>query len=127
MRLNENGYRFYVQWEQVRRSGAYYVRPVYLIVWLTFSGIVIFCLTKTKKRILSAAILGMLIVAIPQVCINRAHFNTSNSMIQTQSGIGKPLYLRQLEWGIYVQKYETNADEEAKNTSWDDKWRLGRS
>lgn len=96
-------------------GGAYYVRPVYLIVWLAFSGMAITYMIRTKKWTLSVALLGMLIVAMPQICINKVHFNTYSPMIQTQSGVGKSLYLRQLEWGIYVQKYESNMDEAAKN------------
>lgn len=92
-------------------GGAYYVRPVYLITWIAFAGIMLFEVIRTKKWILLFGVIGIFLIAMPQVCINHKHFNTWSPMIQTQLHFGESLYLSQLEWGVSMQKYETNIDD----------------
>lgn len=98
-------------------AGAYYIRPVYLIVWIALMCFSFGCIVKTKKRVLLYMILGMLFIAMPQIRINRAHFNTYSPMVQTQVDRGESLYLSQLKWGIIMQKYETNIDKSVKDVS----------
>lgn len=56
------------------------------------------------------AIVGMLIISMPQICIHQKNFGTCSPMIQTQLEFGDSLYLSQLKWEISIQKYETNED-----------------
>lgn len=109
-----------VVWKQVLYAigmglalgGAYYVRPIYLIVWIAVGGMSFIIMCRKKKWIFLFAFLGMLIVAMPQIYINQKHFETYSPMIQTHlnSDESMSLYLNQLRWGIYMQKYETNVD-----------------
>lgn len=66
---------------------------------------------QDKKWILLFGIFRMLFIAMPQAGINYKHFNTWSPMIQTQLDLGESLHLSQLEWGISMQKYETNIDD----------------
>ena len=97
-------------------GGAYYIRPIYLIVWIVLGGIILISAVKKGRRILLLSIVGMLIIMMPQICINQKNFGTYSPMIQTQfeSG-GTSLYLAQLKAGIRVQKYETSMDDSAED------------
>jgi len=95
-------------------AGAYYIRPVYLSAIIGFAIIAGYFIFKRKKYILICSIIGMIFIAFPQIIINHTYFNTISPMIQTEIEYkGQSLYLQQLNWGISIQKYETNMDLEA--------------
>ena len=87
---------------------AYYVRPIYLstyVVLIIFSTI---RSVKNKKIDILFMLLASIIVAVPQIIINKASFCTYSPLIQTQIQFGESLYLQQLFWGVGMQRYETN-------------------
>lgn len=96
-------------------GGAYYVRPVYLIVWIVLGGMILINVFHAGKGVMLFSIAGMLIISMPQICINKRNFDTYSPMIQTQLEYGESLYLSQLKWGISMQKYETSIDSSAVN------------
>lgn len=101
---------FYAVCIGISLGGAYYVRPIYFIIWILFGGIILISVFKERKWVLLFSIVGMLIVSAPQIYINQKNFGTYSPMIQTQLFYGGSLYLNQLKWGISTQKYETNVD-----------------
>ena len=106
-------------------AGAYYVRPVYLIGIVGFMIVAGYFMIRKKKYVLLYSLIGMIMIAVPQVMINHIHFHTYSPLIQTETAYkGKSLYLQQLNWGIMVQKYETNLDlqtYESPSMSFEDK------
>lgn len=91
---------------------AYEIRPIYLICII---GILLYyiyySITKNYKNLLLiiSLLLGIFLVALPQMIINKYNFNVISPMIQTELFYnGQSLYLMQLSWGITTQKYETN-------------------
>jgi len=95
------------------------VRPSYLIVFPFFIVWVLFYYLHEKKlkiehtliRLISI-IVGIVIIYIPQIAINNEHFGTLSPLIQTQFAYGDGLFMQQLNWGIEIQKYETNVGPE---------------
>jgi hypothetical protein len=56
----------------------------------------------------AATIIGAIVVMLPQVLINRANAATWSPLVSTGFGAGgQNLYLRQLTWGLRIQRYET--------------------
>ncbi|MBD2723447.1 hypothetical protein [Hymenobacter armeniacus] len=56
----------------------------------------------------AALALGMAIVLWPQVIINTTHFGVASPLVLTTKPGTPSLYLTQLKWGLWYQKYETN-------------------
>lgn len=55
----------------------------------------------------SMIVLGITITCIPQLLINLVHFDILSPLPQTQLFYGGNLFLKQLSWGIEIQRYET--------------------
>lgn len=108
---------FYGVWIGIFLGGAYYIRPIYLSAIIGTLIIGLYLIRKKKRYYLLYSVIGLIFVALPQIWINHTYFNTYSPMIQTESEYdGQSLYLQQLNWGIQVQKYETNLDLEAYNS-----------
>lgn len=102
---------FYGGMVGVSLAAAYYIRPVYLIGIIGFIIIVAYFIVSRKKYVFLCSFLGMILVSYLQIRINQTHFDTNSPFIQTETAYeGKSLYLQQLNWGMMVQKYETNLD-----------------
>lgn len=87
-------------------AGAYYIRPIYLIS-LVIIGIYLL-IKRDIKRLLMIG-LGIFIIGFPQLWINIKNFDLYSFFIPTQIIYnGRSLYLQQLFWGVFVQRYETN-------------------
>lgn len=97
-------------------TGLLVLRPLYLVATLLLGvALVATTLRPPRPRLLARLALfagGAVLVAIPQVQINRAHFGTSSPLPQTSRYPGRDLFLQQLSWGIRMQRYETNVSEE---------------
>lgn len=82
--------------------------PFYLICLLhSIEGI------SNKFKSLCFAFIGFLITVAPQWYINHFNFNSNTWFVPTQASQatgGKSLLLMQLNWGLSIQKYETNID-----------------
>ena len=95
-------------------AATYFFRPVYLVSLVIAGIIVIIDMVRAKKMIYVSFFAGVILVAVPQMLINHHNFDTWSPVVQTQLFYedDKSLFLKQLEWGITVQKYETNLDTE---------------
>lgn len=96
-------------------AATYYFRPAYsLTLFLIF--IVYILILVIDKNIFSFAkillfVLGLYLIAIPQFIINSKNYQIISPTIQTQLFYkGEDLGIKQLMWGIQLQKYETNID-----------------
>lgn len=91
------------------------IRPIFLIAVLLFLGMVLvelfsskaLRLRKSGKIILLS--LGLIIGSLPQMYVNYFNNNTISPLVQTSKNSKIDLFLQQLKWGIYYQKYEANA------------------
>jgi hypothetical protein len=91
------------------------IRPSYLI---TLPVIFIWCIYFYRKELslglgsilirLACILIGLILVYIPQIAINKSQFGTLSPFVQTQRSIGNDLFMLQLGSGIEIQKYETN-------------------
>jgi hypothetical protein len=96
---------------------AYYaalnIRPAFIITTpFYFLALLVSSWKKylTKEGVL-LIVLGFLVVALPQWIINMNNFGTLSFFVPTgksESTGGKSLYLMQLNWGLSIEKYETN-------------------
>lgn len=90
------------------------IRPVYLILVPFIAGLVV--LSKGQNQIWSfhkhflPFLIGFCLISLPQFLINYQNLGLMSPFMQSQFG-GRSLYLAQLEWGIKMQKYETNIGE----------------
>ncbi|MFC5271979.1 hypothetical protein [Adhaeribacter terreus] len=86
-------------------------RPVYLIVVPVMLGLVVLSGGRNGIRSLQKHFLpfliGFCLVSLPQFLINQQHLGVHSPFMQTKYQ-GRNLYLAQLEWGLKIQKYETN-------------------
>ncbi len=90
---------------------AYYARPIYLAVILGFFALMLYSIVFEKKLSLLFLLIGLGIAAFPQMLINHTHFHTWSPLVLTaEEGAEMSLYLQQLNWGLVMQKYETNMD-----------------
>lgn len=92
-------------------AAAYYIRPVYLILLAGLCVSIVYSIILRRKYALLFAALGLLLVAAPQSAINHANTGTYHPAILTY-GSSDSLFLKQLNWGICYQKYETTLDME---------------
>jgi hypothetical protein len=101
-------------------GGAYYIRPIYLsVLILIFGFMMVYPIFEKDKNLkirtltLIFSMVGLLITTIPQIIINSNNFQTFSPTIQTQydNPSNRSLYLTQLDWGIYIQRYESNVGE----------------
>ncbi len=69
----------------------------------------------SKVKLIALTILGFLMLGFPQYVINVANFNSHSLFVPTEVSKetgGKNLYFMQLNWGLRMQKYETNIGNE---------------
>lgn len=82
--------------------------PFYFVYFLlTIEGI------SNKIKSLGFAFIGFVIAVAPQWYVNHFNFNSNTWFVPTQASQatgGKSLLLMQLNWGLSIQKYETNID-----------------
>jgi hypothetical protein len=91
-------------------ASALNIRPIYQINLFVFFVyfVYLFVIKKVKLRNVFAFLLGVSIVLLPQVVINHNYNpSTYSPFVQTNQTFGNNLYLKQLYWGIKIQKYET--------------------
>lgn len=93
-------------------AAAYYARPVYLSAIAGFAVIMIWFVIRKRKISLLCIVLGIYIMAIPQIQINHVNFGSYSPFVLTSNDFEGSLYLAQLNWGVTTQKYETNCDTE---------------
>lgn len=83
------------------------VRPSYEILIMPVIIYAVFLIVRSNKSKiimrLSILILSLIVGFLPQLYINYNYFKVIDPFVVTDS-----LYLKQLGWGINVQKYETN-------------------
>ena len=96
-------------------SGAGLIRPVYQIVLIpAILWIMYFCIYQKKLRVQRAIIqlvllfIGLGSVYVPQLLINMKSYGVVSPFVRTGSNGGPDLFTLQLNWGIDLQKYETN-------------------
>lgn len=97
-----------------------YLYPsIFLILWIIFN------LLKNKsgmKKIvilMLSTLIGITIVALPQVSINQKYYGINSPKVMTEqysSGEGN-LFIKQLEWGLTYCKYETYVGENNQYSS----------
>lgn len=98
-------------------SAAYNIRTIYLFSVISLLLLVGFVFTHGKPlrgRFFGALIflLGVLIVAVPQMLINKRIHGTATPLVLAVVK-GKPLMAQQLYWGVVVQRYETYLGKDA--------------
>lgn len=93
------------------------IRPIFLISLLP---VIVFLFLDTDKQTFVKSLfkpllkfgyilIGILIISIPQILVNKNAFNTISPLVQTKNSIyGKDLYLQQLILSFSYEKYETN-------------------
>jgi len=102
-----------------------YIRPIYACVFPFF---VLYFLYKiyfsdrslALKLMLSiAAFIGIFIIMLPQISINKKNFNVNSPALQTQNVYAsqRGLYLQQLIWGTQYQKYDVQINNNYGNNS----------
>lgn len=94
-------------------SAAYNIRTIYLFAALALLFVMFFVFMRGKSWCLRALgllifLLGALIVAAPQMIINKRIHGTATPLVIAMVK-GKPLMAQQLFWGVGVQRYETYA------------------
>jgi hypothetical protein len=94
-------------------SAAYNIRTIYLFAALSLFPVVLLVFLRGKPWRLRtvgmlAFVLGALIVATPQMLINKRIHGTATPLVIAMVK-GKPLMAQQLYWGVVVQRYETYA------------------
>ncbi len=110
-----SGY-FYILMAGVFLGGAYNSRTIYIfsLIFLLFVFFVfIFSKKYTasgRRRLIASGmiLLGLLIVSLPQMLINKRHHDSYTPAIFASDKI----FAYQLRWGVAVQKYSTTTDED---------------
>ncbi len=97
------------------------VRPSYqliLLPLLILLGVMVVLTRDTRRGRSTVAGLALLFVGLagafaPQSYINDYKFDTRSPFVQTKEAYadGNSLFLQQLVWGMYMQRYETNVGE----------------
>lgn len=113
-------YKFWLCWlflSGAAVSAAYNIRTIYLFAAITLFFVVVFVFMRSRpwrSRALGIFVflLGSLIVAAPQMAINKRIHGTATPIVIAMVK-GKPLMAQQLYWGIVVQRYETYAGEDS--------------
>lgn len=98
-------------------SAAYNIRTIYLFAAMALFVVVLFVFMQGKPWRLRALgmlafLLGALIVATPQMLINKRIHGTATPLVIAMVK-GKPLMAQQLYWGMVVQRYETYAGKDS--------------
>ncbi|KJZ56965.1 hypothetical protein [Pseudomonas fluorescens] len=98
-------------------SAAYNIRTIYLFAAMALFFVVLFVFMRDKSWRLRtigmlAFVLGALIVATPQMLINKRIHGTATPLVIAMVK-GKPLMAQQLYWGVVVQRYETYAGKDS--------------
>lgn len=86
------------------------VRPIYLCI-LPLVLIYPFTLkTGINRQIINVAalIVGVFLAWVPQIMINKTHFDTYSPLLQTHIQYKGGLYLTQLNYGFTIERFETN-------------------
>lgn len=91
---------------------AYNIRTVYLIpavILILFVAAAVLFRKKyqTIPVLVCGCVIGVALLSIPQIIINRNCFGISSPMVQTALGGKSNLFVAQLEWGIIHPRYET--------------------
>lgn len=97
-------------------TAAYYTRPSFLMSYLFFILIFfIYLLLNKHKRFFYiffiTFIIGSFLVVLPQILINHKYYNQYTPFVQTaleDNPAISSIMLRQLSWGLTMQKYETS-------------------
>lgn len=98
-------------------SAAYNIRTIYLFAAIALFFVILFVFMRGKSWRLRtfgmlAFLLGALIVATPQMLINKRIHGTATPLVIAMVK-GKPLMAQQLYWGMVVQRYETYAGKDS--------------
>ncbi|CAD0321154.1 hypothetical protein [Xanthomonas hortorum] len=91
---------------------AYNTRTIYMFSFIALISIVfIFSAKNISHKAIAVAcfLLGSAVGAIPQMAINHHYHGTASPLVVTDKD-GKSLFVRQLTWGMVVDKYETYID-----------------
>ena len=94
-------------------SAAVNFRPIY-IVSVPFVVSALFLVKNNTSLIrkfinFSVVVVGFLLISLPQLIINIHHYDLYSPLVEAKyDENAKSLYLQQLEWGVVMQKYETN-------------------
>jgi|GEM_PF-6994343 len=101
-------------------GAAYLIRPSYVlsIFLLFFWALFYYYKYLNLKRYqlfyrFIIMVLGLMFVFWPQLMINITHFDKFSPAPQTEVRFGANLFMKQLGWGIGIQRYETFAGEES--------------
>ncbi|MHC8328122.1 hypothetical protein [Pseudomonas sp. LB1P83] len=98
-------------------SAAYNIRTIYLFAAMALFVVVLFVFMqgipwRLRAFGMLAFLLGALIVATPQMLINKRIHGTATPLVIAMVK-GKPLMAQQLYWGMVVQRYETYAGKDS--------------
>ncbi|WP_050483066.1 hypothetical protein [Pseudomonas sp. Ant30-3] len=97
---------------------AYNTRTIYLFSIVALCLLIFFTakLHITKRAIgVLAFLFGACLGAVPQMAVNKGHYDNPSPLIITDLGNGS-LFLSQLMWGIVVDRYETYTPVNAPGT-----------
>ena len=92
---------------------AYNFRTIYLFSVMVMAVFVLVDAVRQKGRprslaVLAAAFLGMLLAALPQMSVNRINYASLSPLVGlSYSSGGASLFVKQLIWGMDMQKYDT--------------------
>jgi hypothetical protein len=96
-------------------SAAVNIRPVYqlsLIMLIPFFLLQVYRLKVVKAvKWVVFLLLGCCVVLMPQYRINQTHFQVNSPGVLARFGDDENLFVKQLFWGLKIQKYETNIGE----------------
>ena len=88
------------------------MRPSYQLALLLVAAALAITVVRAGRgalRSMGAFAVGVAIAYAPQSSINMHRFGTPSPFVQTELARGGPsLFLQQLAWGVYIQRYETN-------------------
>ncbi len=94
---------------------AYNTRTVYMFSFPLFLAVyLIFALKKKYKFVtvmlsFGLILVGMAVVAWPQIWVNTTHFQTYSPLVNTMVGQDQTLYAGQIKAGLAISRYETMA------------------
>ena len=86
------------------------MRPVYMVVAPVFILLTMVYLFERKIILRNVVVLvfGISIIFAPQVIINYTNFNSLSPLVLAKSNKFSNLYIWHLQWGMKIQKFETN-------------------
>lgn len=103
------------------------IRPSYNIIIPIFLVYLLFKLNKEfeytnlKKKLITfffsicILVIGSLVILLPQLYLNKKNFNKITPFVLTITKDGNNLFIKQLLWGMEMQKYETSINNSNKD------------